>query len=61
MSDHRFKSHEEFIRAVNKSKAKYDKKRLLLSWKEKLKILVKLQQKAYAAGKLRVKPWPMKD
>ncbi|MFN0159129.1 MAG: hypothetical protein ACKVRP_13790 [Bacteroidota bacterium] len=61
MSKHQFNSHEEFIRAVSDSKAEYDKKRLHLSWEEKLKILVKLQQKAYAAGKLSVKPWPMKD
>jgi hypothetical protein len=61
MSKHQFDSYEEFIRAMSESKAAYEAKRSQLSWREKLKILVKLQEKAYAAGKLRVKPWPISD
>lgn len=61
MSDHRFESYDDFIRSVSESKMEYNRKRMRLPWKEKLKILVKLQEKAYAAGKLRVKPWPIKD
>ncbi len=57
---HKFDSPEEFIRRVGESKKAYEDQRQRLSWAEKLEILVKLQQKAYAAGKLRVKPWPIK-
>lgn len=56
-----FDSYEEFIKAVCESKEQYEEQRWNLTFEEKLKLLVKLQEKAYAAGKLRVKPWPIKE
>lgn len=59
MTKIRFNSNAEFIQTVAESKVEYDAKRDLLSFEEKLRILVKLQEKAFFMGKLKVKPWPM--
>ncbi len=60
MADHVFKSYEEFLQKMTESKEAYERKVLQLSWEEKIKIVVKLQEKAYAAGWTKVKPWPVK-
>ncbi|MBI5474320.1 MAG: hypothetical protein HY961_18440, partial [Ignavibacteriae bacterium] len=45
---------------MTESKEAYRKKVAQLSWEEKIKIVVKLQEKAYAAGLTKMKPWPVK-
>ncbi len=50
---------QEHIKAVVKSKENYNTKRKSLPFEEKLKILVKLQEKYYFFGKTKVKPWPI--
>ena len=58
-SRHIFKSPAEQIKAAVASKEDYDRKRKSLSYKEKLNIVVKLQEKAFFMGKTKVKPWPI--
>ncbi len=50
----------EHLAAALESKERYAQRRKQLSFEEKLRILVKLQEKAYAMGKTKVKPWPVK-
>ncbi len=45
--------------AAVRSKASYASWRKLLSFEEKLRILVKLQEKAYFFGRTKFKPWPI--
>lgn len=58
---HRFDSPEDHIRRVSESKEEYARKRKDLTFEEKLKILVKLQEKAYFMGKTKFKPWPIDE
>ena len=54
-----FNSAQDFINTVAESKAEYDAKRSRMTFEEKLKVLVKLQEKAFFLGKLSIKPWPI--
>ena len=58
---HRFDSADDHIRRVWESKEEYARKRKGLTFEEKLRILVKLQEKAYFMGKTRFKPWPIEE
>jgi predicted transcriptional regulator YheO len=53
-----FLNETEFIKTVAESKSEYHARRNLMNYEEKLKILVKLQEKAIFMGKIKVKPWP---
>lgn len=52
-------SPEEHMKTVVRGKEEYQAYKQKMSFEEKLKILVKLQEKAYFFGKTRVKPWPI--
>jgi hypothetical protein len=58
---HRFDSPDDHIRRVSESKEEYGRKRKRLTFEEKLRILVKLQEKAYFMRKTRFKPWPIEE
>lgn len=49
----------EYWNMINESKIKYEKNKLKLTFEEKLKILVKLQEEAYFFGRTKVKPWKL--
>jgi len=58
---HKFDSLDDHIRRVSESKEGYAQKRKGLAFEDKLKILVKLQEKAYLMGKTKFKPWPIAE
>jgi len=51
---------DSLINRMLKSKADYENDKKKLSFEEKLKIMVKLQEKSYAMGATKIKPWPIK-
>ena len=61
MKPHIFQTPKEHLDAVTASKSEYERKKKSLSYEEKLKIVVKLQEKAHFMGKTKIKPWPMGD
>ncbi len=52
---------EHMILKVQESKENYEKKYLTMSFMDKLRVLVRLQKKAYLMGQLNVKPWPIEE
>jgi hypothetical protein len=61
MTKYQFDSYDEFIKAVAESKAEYRAQYRNLSYKEKIRQIVRLQQKAYLLGRMKFKPWPIDD
>ena len=59
MIEKKYKSPEDMILKVEESKAEYEKKYLTMPFMDKLRVLVRLQKKAYLMGQLKVKPWPI--
>jgi hypothetical protein len=57
----KYKSVDDMLRKVQESKEEYEKKYLSMSFKDKLRVLVRLQNKAYMMGQLKVKPWPIDE
>jgi hypothetical protein len=55
----KYGSMEEFIQRVAEDKERQKKVRSRGSFSEKLKVLVRLQEKAFFMGKTRFKPWPL--
>ncbi len=49
----------DLINEMLKSKAQYEEDKKKLTFEEKLKIMVKLQEKSYAMGATKMKPWPI--
>ncbi len=60
MSKHQYSSKEVFLKRMRRDKEKLDKAYKTLSFEEKLRQLVKLQEKAWFMGKMKFKPWPIK-
>ncbi|MBM2840496.1 MAG: hypothetical protein HW412_1024 [Bacteroidetes bacterium] len=61
MIEKKYKSVDDMLRKVQESKDEYEKKYLSMSFKDKLRVLVRLQKKAYMMGQLKVKPWPIDE
>lgn len=61
MIEKKYKSVDDMLRKVQESKEEYEKKYLSMSFKDKLRVLVRLQKKAYMMGQLKVKPWPIDE
>jgi hypothetical protein len=61
MIEKKYKSVDDMLRKVQESKEEYEKKYLSMSFKNKLRVLVRLQKKAYMMGQLKVKPWPIDE
>lgn len=59
MIEKKYASPDEMILKVRESKDQYEKSYLAMSFMEKLRVMVRLQRKAYLMGKLNVKPWPV--
>jgi len=55
----RIVSPQEQLAKVIHCKEEYARNRQALSFEEKLRILTKLQEKAYFMGKTKIKPWPV--
>ena len=49
------------LEAAVRGKDRYAAERAALSFEEKLRILVKLQEKAFAMGRTKVRPWPIQS
>lgn len=52
-------SAQDHLALVIENKKVYEGNRANLPFEDKLKILAKLQEKAYFFGKTKVKPWPV--
>lgn len=61
MTRTKFHSEADFIQSVAESKHQYDARRSSMSFEEKLRILVKLQEKAALLDKINIKPWPITE
>ena len=61
MIQKRYRSAEVMIKNVRESKEQYEKGYLSMSFMDKLRVLVRLQEKAYFMGKTRFKPWPIEE
>ncbi len=61
MIEKKYTSAEDMILKVKESKEDYEKKYLTMSFMDKLRVLVRLQKKAYLMGQLKVKPWPIEE
>jgi hypothetical protein len=61
MIEKKYASADEMILKVQESKEEYEKKYLTMSFMDKLRVLVRLQKKAYLMGQLKVKPWPIEE
>jgi len=61
MIEKKYDSIEDMIVEVRESKEEYEKKYLTMSFMDKLRVLVRLQKKAYLMGQLKVKPWPIEE
>jgi hypothetical protein len=61
MIEKKYKSEEDMILKVRESKEDYEKKYLTMSFMDKLRVLVRLQKKAYVLGRLKFKPWPIDE
>ena len=61
MIEKKYKSPEDMILKVRESKEEYEKSYLNMSFMDKLRVLVRLQKKAYLMGQLKVKPWPIEE
>ncbi len=61
MIEKKYKSPEDMILKVRESKEEYEKSYLNMSFMDKLRVLVRLQKKAYMMGQLKVKPWPIEE
>ncbi len=59
MIEKKYDSIEDMIVEVRESKEEYEKNYLAMSFMDKLRVLVRLQKKAYLMGQLKVKPWPI--
>ena len=59
MIEKKYNSVEDMVLKVRENKEEYEKKYLTMSFMDKLRVLVRLQKKAYAMGQLKVKPWPI--
>jgi hypothetical protein len=61
MIEKKYNSVEDMILKVRESKDEYEKNYLTMSFMDKLRVLVRLQKKAYLMGQLKVKPWPIEE
>ena len=61
MIEKKYNSAEDMLLRVQESKEAYEKKYLTMSFMDKLRVLVRLQKKAYLMGQLEVKPWPIEE
>ena len=61
MIEKKYDSIEDMIVEVRESKEEYEKNYLAMSFMDKLRVLVRLQKKAYLMGQLKVKPWPIEE
>lgn len=57
----KYNSADDMLLRVQESKESYEKKYLTMSFMDKLRVLVRLQKKAYLMGQLKVKPWPIEE
>jgi len=55
----KYGSLDDMVSRIQESKEEYEKTYLTMSFMDKLRVLVRLQKKAYALGQLKVKPWPI--
>ena len=61
MIQKKYRSPEDLIKKVRESKEQYEKEYLSMSFMDKLRVLARLQKKAYTMGQLKVKPWPIEE
>jgi hypothetical protein len=61
MIEKKYNSVDDMLVKIQASKEDYEKNYLTMSFMDKLRVLVRLQKKAYSMGLLNVKPWPIED
>ncbi|GEM_PF-1801469 len=61
MGKYQFESYDEFIKAVAESKEQYRAGYKTMSYKEKIRQIVRLQKKMYLLGRMKFRPWPIEE